>query len=90
MKSIFAQQLDHLCEDDQGGQMPMRQGKSYSRSRKEECPRTVCQARNTEEGKYLAARPTTSVYTSATSTNPVDHQQNTPVTAISITPYSTT
>ena len=33
--------------------------------------------------QYLAVRPTTSAYTSTTSSNPVDHQQNTPVTVVS-------
>ena len=42
-----------------------------------EIQKKVCQ--------YLAALPTASVYTSATS---VDHRENTPVTVISITPYS--
>ena len=38
--------------------------------------------------QYLAALPTTTPYTSATSTNPVDHQQNTPVTVVSTTPLT--
>ena len=37
---------------------------------------------------YLAALPATSAYTSATSNNPVDHQQNTPVTVVSTSPLS--
>ena len=38
--------------------------------------------------QYLAALPITSAYTSATSNNPVDHQQNTPVTVVSTTPLT--
>ena len=38
--------------------------------------------------QYLAALPITSAYTSATSNNPVVHQQNTPVTVVSTTPLT--
>ena len=38
--------------------------------------------------EYLAALPTTSAYTSTTSSNPVDYQQNTPVTVVSTTPLT--
>ena len=38
--------------------------------------------------QYLAALSITSAYTSTTSSNPVDHQQNTPVTVVSTTPLT--
>ena len=38
--------------------------------------------------QYLSALPTTSACTSATSTNHVDHQQNTPVSVVSTTPLT--
>ena len=38
--------------------------------------------------QYLAALPSTSACTSATSTSHVDHQQNTPVTVVSTTLFT--